>query len=61
MEATLEGRAVDMGGVERIGLSAQGSLNRQDFGISWSGWMGRYLVGDEVRIELDVEAVRQTV
>jgi polyisoprenoid-binding protein YceI len=58
LEATLEGRMVDVDFNERIGFSADAVLNRRDFGINWNGFMGRYLVGDDVRIAINLEAQR---
>jgi hypothetical protein len=31
-------------------------LNRRDFGINWNGWMGQFLVGDDVKIIMNIEA-----
>jgi polyisoprenoid-binding protein YceI len=56
LDATLEGRLVGVDGVERIGFSAECQLNRRDFGINWNGWMGQFLVGDDVKIIMNIEA-----
>ena len=58
MDAKLEGRMVDVDFRERIGFSAETQLNRRDFGINWNGFMGRYLVADEVKVEINIEARR---
>jgi polyisoprenoid-binding protein YceI len=44
----------------RIGLSASTKINRKDFGLTWNTALetGGILVGDEVTITLDVEAVQ---
>jgi polyisoprenoid-binding protein YceI len=44
----------------RIGLSATTKINRKDFGLIWNAALetGGILVGDEVTITLDVEAVK---
>ena len=44
----------------RIGLSATTKINRKDFGLTWNAALetGGILVGDEVTITLDVEAVQ---
>jgi polyisoprenoid-binding protein YceI len=60
LNATLEGRMVDMDFKERIGFSAETLLNRRDFAIEWEGFMGRYIVGDEVRVSIDIQAWRPT-
>jgi polyisoprenoid-binding protein YceI len=61
LEVTAEGRAMDPWGNERVGFSARTSLNRQDFGLNWNQALeaGGILVGNEVRISLEVEAIKQ--
>lgn len=46
----------------RIGASATAKLNRKDFGLTWNSTLetGGLLVGDEVKITLDVQAIRQS-
>lgn len=46
------------GGEISIGFSATGKINREDFGITWNEAMpeGGLVVGQEVKINLDVEA-----
>ena len=55
------GRARDPWGNERVGFSARAAINRQDFGLNWNQALeaGGILVGNEVRISLEVEAVKQ--
>jgi polyisoprenoid-binding protein YceI len=50
----------DPWGKQRIGASATTKLNRKDFGLKWNAALetGGVLVGDEVKITIDVEAVR---
>jgi polyisoprenoid-binding protein YceI len=45
----------------RIGATATGKINRKDFGLTWNTALetGGVLVGDEVKLTLDVEGVRQ--
>lgn len=45
----------------RIAASARGKLSRKDFGLTWSAPLetGGVVVGDEVKIELDIQAVKQ--
>ncbi|MGB9691362.1 MAG: YceI family protein [Candidatus Sumerlaeaceae bacterium] len=61
IEATLLGVAKDPWGNERIGVEGRTILNRQDFGISYSKVLdnGALLVGNDVKIELNIEAVRK--
>ena len=54
------GKGVDPWGNTRIGLSVRGKVNRKDFGLTWNQALeaGGVLVGDEVAIEIDVQAVQ---
>jgi polyisoprenoid-binding protein YceI len=54
------GRAKDPWGNERIGFTAKTSLDRKDFGLTWSQLLetGGVLVGDRIDIELEVQGVR---
>ncbi len=53
----------DKGPVTRAGFVAETRINRHDFGVSWNGALDRggIVVGDEVFITLDVEALQDTV
>jgi polyisoprenoid-binding protein YceI len=59
LRGTIEGPVKDPWGKTRIGLSASTTINRQDFGLTWSKKMdsGGLVVGDLVKIELEIEAV----
>lgn len=59
LSGTFEGRATDPWGGQRVGYAAHGTINRKDFGLTWNTMLeaGGVAVGDEVRIELNVEAV----
>lgn len=48
------------GGVRR-GASATTRINRKDFGLQWNVALeaGGFVVGDDVRIELEVELVKK--
>ncbi|NNM98304.1 MAG: YceI family protein [Candidatus Eremiobacteraeota bacterium] len=61
LEAAFEGRATDPWGNARIGFTAQTTIGRKDFGLTWNQALetGGLLVGDEVRIELNVEGIAQ--
>jgi polyisoprenoid-binding protein YceI len=52
----------DLGPVSRIGFVATTAINRHHFGVSWNAPMDRggRVVGDEVAITLDVEAIIET-
>ena len=53
--------AKDPWGNVRIGASATTKVNRKDFGLNWNVALetGGILVGDEIKITLEVEALRQ--
>jgi polyisoprenoid-binding protein YceI len=50
---------VDHGPKTRAGFVARGRLNRHDFGVSWNSKLDRggIVVGDDVEITLDAEAI----
>ena len=56
-----EGRLTDPWGAERAGFSAQGKIDRTDFGLTWNQALeaGGVLVSNEVKISIEVELVRQ--
>lgn len=59
LSATFEGRANDPWGGVRVGYAAHVTISRKDFGMTFNATLetGGVVVGDEVRIELNVEAV----
>ncbi len=59
LHATFLGRAMDPWGNERIGAEAEVTLNRKDYGLLWNAALetGGFLVGDEVKVALSVQAV----
>ena len=61
LEATEEGRGTDPWGGERAGFSATAEIDRRDFGLTWNQALeaGGVLVGNEIRIALEVELVKQ--
>ncbi|AEB11464.1 YceI family protein [Marinithermus hydrothermalis] len=58
-EATLTTPVKDPWGNLRTAAHAEGTLNRKDWGLTWNQVLefGALLVGEEVRFEIDVEAV----
>jgi len=60
LDGTFEGRITDPWGGVRVGYTARGKINRKDFGLNWNAALetGGVVVGDEVRIELNVEALQ---
>lgn len=61
LTATEEGRTRDPWGNDRAAFSATAKVNRKDYGLSWNQVLetGGVMVGEEIRISLDVELVRQ--
>jgi len=61
LEVTDEGRGTDPWGGERAGFSATAEIDRRDFGLTWNQALeaGGVLVGNEIRISLEVELVKQ--
>jgi polyisoprenoid-binding protein YceI len=53
------GKASDPWGNERIAFEAEYTLNRKDYGLNWNAALetGGFLVGDDVKIALSVQAV----
>lgn len=62
LDGTDEGRGKDPWGGERAGFSAVTKVDRRDFDLTWNQALetGGILVGNEVRISLEVEAVKVT-
>jgi polyisoprenoid-binding protein YceI len=62
LEVEFEGGAKDPWGNTRIAFSAETEVDREDWGLTWNQALeaGGWLVGRRVRIEVSVEAVRQT-
>jgi len=61
LKATFEGASTDPWGNQRVGYEAHGKLSRKDFGLTYNQALetGGVAIGDDVKIELVVEAVAQ--
>ena len=61
LEVTFEGGAKDPWGGSRIGFTAHTEVDREAFGLSWNQALetGGVLVGKQVRIDIEAEAVHQ--
>jgi polyisoprenoid-binding protein YceI len=61
LETTINGRGTTPFGTEVIGFSAETKINRKDFGLGWNVALeaGGFMVGDAIKITLEVEAVKQ--
>lgn len=62
LNGEFEGRTSDPWGGQRIGYTATTTIDRKAFGLNWNQALevGGVLVGDEVKIDLDVEAILQS-
>lgn len=61
LQVSFDGTARDPWGGERLAFSATARLNREDFGLTWNQTLdtGGVLVGKDIDIEIEVEAVKQ--
>jgi polyisoprenoid-binding protein YceI len=61
LEAEFAGIHKDPWGNTRTGFTASATLDRKDFGLSWNAALetGGVLVGEKVKLSLDIEAVLQ--
>jgi len=59
LDVSESGRGVDPWGNERVGFTATTTIDRRDFGLTWNQALeaGGILVGNEVRIRLEIQAV----
>jgi polyisoprenoid-binding protein YceI len=60
LDAELHGSGVDPWGNERVALEAKGEINRKDFELNWNQLLeaGGVLVGEKIKIALDLSTVR---
>lgn len=61
LEAETLGAGKDPSGGERRGFGAKTIINRQEYGLKWNQLLeaGGVVVGDQVHIEIEIEAVRR--
>ncbi|PZR51820.1 polyisoprenoid-binding protein [Xylanimonas oleitrophica] len=61
LETEFSGTAKDPFGNDRAGFEAQLEISRADFGLTWNAALetGGFLVGDKVKIGLDISAIKQ--
>jgi len=61
LPVTFLGQAKDPWGNARLGFEAETTINRKEFGLMWNAALetGGFLVGDEVKINLQVQAILQ--
>jgi len=58
---TFNGAVQDPWGNMRAGFTAEGTLNRKDFGMKFSKLLdnGGLIVGDEVKLKLEIELIKE--
>lgn len=61
LDVQLLGEGTDPWGNTRAGFTATATINRKDFGLAWNKALeaGQFLVGDEVELILEIEALKQ--
>ena len=61
LPVTFLGKAKDPWGNERIAFEGELTINRKDFGLMWNAALetGGFLVGDDVKISVSIQAVPQ--
>ncbi|HTL70664.1 MAG TPA: YceI family protein [Candidatus Eisenbacteria bacterium] len=59
LDVEIHGVGKDPWGNVRAGFTVTGTLNRKDFGLTWNKALetGQLLVGDEVKLSLELEAI----
>lgn len=60
LNGTFNGVTKDPWGNTRAGFTAEGKVNRKDFGMVWNKTLdnGGLVVGDDVQIRLDIECIK---
>ena len=61
LKANFEGEGRDPWGGDRLGFSAEGKINRKEFGLSWNQALeaGGWVLGDDIKLHIDAEFVIQ--
>ena len=61
LDVEFDGAQADPWGGQRLGFSAHTDIDREDWGLTWNVALetGGVLVGRKIRLELNVEAVKQ--
>ena len=59
LDASFNGEGKDPWGNRRVSFSAETKLNRKDYDLTWKQALeaGGFLLGDDVKLEIDLEAV----
>ncbi len=61
LDVTYEGQITDPYGNLRVGYAAETTINRKEYGLTWGQMIENVgaVVGDKVKVNLHIEAVRQ--
>jgi polyisoprenoid-binding protein YceI len=61
LKTEFEGQTIDPWGGQRVAFSAETKIDREDWGLTWNQALeaGGWLVGKEIKLKVDVEAVLQ--
>ena len=61
LDVSFEGAGGDPWGGQRIAFSASAEIDREEWGVNWNQALetGGFVVGKKVKLELEVEAVKQ--
>jgi polyisoprenoid-binding protein YceI len=61
LDLELQGSAVDPYGNQKVGFEGKATINRKDWGLTWNVALeaGGILVGDKIKLELDIEATKR--
>ena len=61
LDVTFNGTGTTPYGKTVAGFTAETKINRKDFGLNWNVALetGGFLVGDQIKVEIELEAVRQ--
>jgi polyisoprenoid-binding protein YceI len=61
LETELAGKGIDPWGGQRAGFTATTTISRKDFGLTWNQGLeaGGVLVGDQVKISVEIQAKLQ--
>jgi len=61
LDVEFGGLMTDPWGNEKAGFTLTGKLNRKDFGLTWNAALeaGGVLVGEEIKLNIDVELLKQ--
>lgn len=60
LDVEFEGETKDPWGGQRLGFSANGKIDRREFGLTWNQALeaGGVVVGNDIKISLEVQAVK---